>query len=289
MVMKNIVILSAASILAVSCDYVSAPTTVGGPGPITGDTLQRTALIEEFTGHTCSNCAAAAGTVENILNAYPEKVVAIAIHHGWFAEPCPPHPLPNGAPQGSFNLDLRCPEAAAYETVYSLAGAPPVAMVNRLGYPNNHGKSQGAWAGLVDSLVNATPQVWLKINHTYNATTRALDVNVDGQFLQTLTGDYNIVLMLTESSITGWQVDGSNYLSNFEFKHVLRSCLNTPGSIIGSSIATGTTAAGTAFNYTLPAAYTIPANFDPAHCEIVAYVYETNTKEAIQAVSKHVE
>jgi hypothetical protein len=59
MVMKNIVILSAASILAVSCDYVSAPTTVGGPGPITGDTLQRTALIEEFTGHTCSNCAAA--------------------------------------------------------------------------------------------------------------------------------------------------------------------------------------------------------------------------------------
>lgn len=287
--MKKFLFIIASSFTLLSCDYVSSPVQTGnsgGPGP--NDTLpKRVVLLEEATGHTCTNCPSAAATIQTLKSTYGEQLVPIAIHYGWFAEPCPPHPLPNGAPSGSFSEDLRCPEGSDYDVLYSIFNAPPAAMVNRLGYPADHIKSQGQWAGLIDSLVNTQPLAALDINHTYDTTTRALSISVDGQFLQAASGDFNLVVMLVEDGIIGWQVDGSNYIPNYEFNHVLRACVNTPGSIAGEQVATGTIAAFTSFNWTLSGSYTVSNLINHHNCNLVVFLYNFNTKEAIQAGEVH--
>lgn len=282
---KLLIAILPVALFAWGCDYVDIPTQANsGGGGGGGNGVTRRVLIEDFTGHTCPNCPAAAVTLHNIQNLYPDQVMGIAIHTGWFAEPCPPHPLPAGATAGSFSEDLRCATADDYDLVYSLSGAPPVGMVNHLGYPGNYAKQQGAWAGIVDSLLGTPAVADLEFDTViYNSATRDLDVTMTGKFIDAQNDNFNICIMLVEDSLTGWQIDGSTYVPNYVFMHVLRDCINTPGSIAGTQIATGSIAANTTWSWQLPAAYNVSASLNASHCKLIAYVYNMTTKEVLQA------
>jgi uncharacterized membrane protein len=272
--------------LAWGCDYVEIPTqTNSGGGGGGGNGVTRRVLIEDFTGHTCPNCPSAAVTLHNLQTLYPDQVMGIAIHAGWFSEPCPPHPLPNGAQSGSFSNDLRSAAGNDYDLVFGLSSSPPIGMVNHLGYPNNYALQQGAWVTKVDSLLQTPAVADLEFDTViYNSSTRELNVTVNGKFITAQNGTFHVCIMLVEDGITNWQIDGSQYLPNYVFDHVLRDCINTPGSIAGTQIATGTIAANSTFNWALPAAYTISNSFNASNCKLVAYIYNTANKEVLQAV-----
>lgn len=269
------------------CDYITNPNDVTGPIQAAFDTTKRVALIEEWTGHTCVACPAAARDIHTLDSLYQESFIAISIHDDYFAEPCPPHPLPGCATghPGAFAEDFRCATGTSYSARFPVGpSSPPQGMVNRLGYPSDtHVKTRGAWPALVDSIILEDACASMHIDHSYNATTRDLDVTVWGTWLQPYTGDVNVCVMLIESGMVGWQTDGTACDSQFVFEHVLRQCVNTPGSITGSVLSTGTTAVGTTYSYTLPAPYSVPVAYDATNCYLVAFIYNTTTEEVLQA------
>lgn len=284
--MKNVLFLFAAALLILpGCDYVSAPQQAGSSGGGGGGNgITRRVLLEDFTGHTCPNCPSAAVTLHTLQDLYPDQIMAISIHTGWFGDPCPPHPLPNGAQAGSFSEDLTCATSDDYDAVYSMSGSPPVGMVNRLGYPSNYIKQAGEWASIIDSLLQTTATADLEFDTViYNASTHNLDVSMTGKFIDAQNGTFNLAVMLVEDSLSGWQIDGTTYLPSYVWMHVLRDCINTPGSITGEQVATGTITANSTFNWTLSSSYNVSTSFNPAHCHLIAYIYNTATKEALQA------
>ena len=59
-----------------SCEDAKVSNVIG-PVP---SSFTKKVLIEEFTGHRCTNCPAAAKEISAIQNIYGDQVIAIAIH-----------------------------------------------------------------------------------------------------------------------------------------------------------------------------------------------------------------
>src|SRR5688572_11507337 len=83
----------------------------------------RVILLEEFTGKGCTNCPKGSREIENLLTLFPENLVAVSIHAGFFANPAL---FPQLGPN-----DLRPPQA---DELLNLLGQPdgyPSGIVNR--------------------------------------------------------------------------------------------------------------------------------------------------------------
>jgi hypothetical protein len=289
--MKKIaLLLGIAGLAFVGCDYVDVPQQAGNTPVIpTSDTIRRV-LVEDFTGHTCINCPDAARMLDSLQHIFPDQIVGLAVHYDFFAEPCPPHPLPNipNLPANAFAEDFRAlAEDADYNTIFGASGfALPCGMVNHYGFPSNIPTQVADWPSQVATILAQPITAYLKINPTYNSTTRSLNLTVDGKFMVDTTGTYNLVVMLVEDSLIGCQLDDNmpnNVDTAYVFKHVLRGSINSPGSVQGVQVMTGTIAANSGFSYTLPSAFSVSSSYNAAHCRIVAYLYNTADQGILQA------
>jgi thiol-disulfide isomerase/thioredoxin len=273
--------LSIAFALA-GCDHVkdardpSAPQVVGN----------RKVLIEDYTGHKCGNCPAAADTLAYIKNKYPGKIIPIAVHAGFFATTTP----------GSYPTDLRNPVSTAYDNQFgiSLAGNPN-GLVNRGNYgAGNFIKAYTTWEGDAFQMLSSPAKFSMKIRNTFNATSNSLNTSVVLTSLGYNTGQYKLVVLLTEDSIVGEQLDyrlpsGSQVISNYKFEHVLRDAINSTwgDAVFASGAIPNDSVVKTYNNYNISSAYRA------RKCHVVAYVYDANTSsptyyEVLQAEEEKV-
>jgi hypothetical protein len=281
------IIIPAAFVVAafsfVKCDYVADPETM--PTVAAFDTTKRIALIEEWTGHTCIACPAAARLIDTLKTVYGERFIAISIHDGFFAM-CPPIAYPGcatGHPD-AFTTDLECATAASYTAAHPNGpSSPPMGMMNRLGIPSGtEVKARGRWSAHVDSIIQTNAICSIHIDHNFNTSNRQITATVRGTWLMTHANNLNVAVMLTESGMVGWQTDGTDCDSEFVFNDVIRECLNTPGSIAGTALTTSPTLTGATYSYSLPSPYTLPAQYNEAGCHLVAIIYDTVTGEVMQ-------
>lgn len=281
-------IIPAALVFFASCDYVDLPTpaNTGGGGGGGGSTTHRKVLVEEVTGHFCPTCPAGAATLEAAKAIYGDSMIVVAIHTGYFAQNVAQFGLPPGAPQGSYTEDFNTPEGFDWGNVFSMGGSAPRCMYNRTGFPAGlHDMHPNDCASVLDTILDRPQSADFEVTHNYNAATRALTLTANGNFLTAGGGSgdsYNIVVLLTEDSLLGWQKDGQSHIQNYVFNHVLRACVNTPGNVAGTNIHTGAVAAGDTIAYTLPSAYTLPASVNENHADLVVFVYNAVTKEVLQ-------
>jgi hypothetical protein len=291
--MKRIALfISVCSIAVSGCDYVDVPNQVGGNnGPLVNDTVRRI-LIEDFTGHTCVNCPDASIMLDSLQNVFTGQVVGVAVHTGFYAAPCPPaaNPLDPGAPAGSFAEAFEPAESSSYDAVFGSLGWPlPQGLVNRVGYPSGIPSGVTSWPSLAATELSKPITAYLKINPTYNSLTRVLNVSVTGQFMVDTNGTFAVTIYLVEDSLIGYQLDNNvslGYDSVYVFNHVLRACINSPGSILGDTVATGSAIqSGMIFNFPMSGtlSYTVPAAYDDTHCRLVAYIYRTDNYNVVQA------
>ncbi|MDP4282340.1 MAG: hypothetical protein Q8867_09360, partial [Bacteroidota bacterium] len=113
--------ISFAALLLWSCDKVKEPYfTQKGTGTDTS-TVNRTVLLEDYTGHKCVNCPTAAVTAHTLEEMYNGNLIILAVHAGYFAIPG----------SGNYALDLR---SATGEDWYSTFGVTsnPIGMINRI-------------------------------------------------------------------------------------------------------------------------------------------------------------
>lgn len=279
-------IFSASTIGFTSCDYVSKPLEVQtDQGGSVDSTVVRKILLEDYTGHECGNCPTAARLITNtIIPAYGEKVIAVGVHAGFFAET-------GSAP---FTKDFTTPAGDDYDspTYFNISpNGNPSGMINRIHFNSTsftHIKLPNSWATYVDSLAQLPATAGIKITCSYSASTRIANLNLESTFLSNFTGNYKLVVMLTQDSIIAPQKDYStpspSVVTDYVHKHVLRDMIN--GTWGEDIITTGSVTQGQVVNKSY--SYTIPATIknitcDDHHCHIVAYIYNVATYEVMQA------
>lgn len=270
-------------LLMISCDYVK---DVRDPNVqvISGN---RKVLVEDYTGHKCGNCPAAADTLKYLEKTYGDKIIPIAIHAGSFAN------INNAYP-----TDLRTPTGDAYDVTFgiSLAGNPN-GLINRVGYGSGGFiKSYSSWESETVQMLSTSAKFELKITNTFISSSNTLNSKITVKSLTTNSGQYKLVVLLTEDSIIAEQLDyriavppaPSQKINNYEFKHVLRGAIN---STWGDQVFTS----GAFLNDSIVKSYStvINTSYRPEKCHVVAYIYDADTNsptyyEVLQAEEKHV-
>jgi len=265
--MKNLIIFVYLIFTAISinsCDYVSntiEPNSNNGNNQTTDSTkVYRKVLIEDYTGHRCGNCPAAAKTLKRIDSIYHGKVVPLAVHCTNFANPNVTYPE-----------DFRTSEGTEYDNVLGVSASSglPNGLVNRKGFGTpNFVKADSQWESEAQTFFNQEADFSIDLTNTYNSTSNTFNSEIKITALKDLSGEYNATLLLVEDSIIGVQYDQSlpvaqQVVTNYNFMHVLRKSLNTAW---GEVAFTGTIAKGQTFTKTF-SNVSLNATYVPKNCQ----------------------
>jgi thiol-disulfide isomerase/thioredoxin len=276
----SLIIFISVFIINSGCDYVQ---DVRDPNAtkIEGN---RKVLVEDYTGHKCGNCPAAADTLRYLENKYEGKIIPLAIHAGFFA-----------AVSTSYPTDFRNTVGNAYDTEFGISSAGnPNGLINRVGYGSGGFiKAYTLWESEIVQMLTTAEKFEIKIKNTFTSSNNNLNTAVTVKSLANNGGHYKLVVLLSEDSIIAEQLDyrlqGNQVRSNYEFNHVLRGAINsTWGDQIFSS--------GAVINDSIVKSYsnyTINTNYNPSKCHVIAYVYDADPSsptyyEVLQVEEKYV-
>ncbi len=267
----------------VSCDYVNnaippstaASGTTGSAGIDLSDSIissnpsQRKAMVEDYTGHKCGNCPAAAQQLMSLEGTNLDKIVPIAVHAGYFAKVA-----------GTYTTNFQTADGDAYDLTFgNSAAGNPNGLINRVGCQVAAGgiKQWSSWGTEVSNIIAIPAKFQIKIKYKYNTGSLLMNTSVTVKSLANNIGTYKIVVMLTEDSIIAEQLDyslpvGSQFITNYRFNHVLRGTIN---STWGDPIFTTGALLNTSETKTMNA-FQINSNFKPSKCHVVAYIYDAD-------------
>ena len=281
--MKKYLAILSSILIITSCDVEDGPFITDYDSYVNPE---KKVLIEDFTGHLCPNCPDAARELDAIHDIYGDQIIGMAIHVSKsFARPYPASQAP------SFQYDFRTNWGDDWDAFYGISAMGlPRGMVNRIGYPDEHGLSKGEWATTVANELKK--EIDFKIYISSNATS----ISITSEVQNNINADYNLVVCLTESNIINWQKDGGNNVEDYEHNHVLRTVLvdqelsNSTNYVAGQQIEKN-------INYNLAALEQFNIDYSTNTAEmgngnaggwnannmsVVAYIYNTSTKEILQ-------
>jgi hypothetical protein len=273
-IIKSIVIVISIVIgtaLLPSCDIVEEPYLVpvgGGDTNIHNENIRKV-LLEDYTGQKCPNCPEAAEVAHSLQAIYGDRMVILTVHAGFYSDP---------DASGHFTADFRTPEGGELNAYFEIP-AYPMGMVNRTAYSGSTILLKDSWEGATAVQMEMEAQAGIKITNTYNASSRKLDCSLESEFFEDLDGTYNISVFITESGIISPQETEQEVDLTYEHNHVLRTSMNgTWGDLVGSD---GLAVSGSKLtnSYSL----TLPAEWNAENCAVVAFIYNTETLEVVQA------
>jgi len=236
------------------------------------------AIVEEFTGAWCGYCPDEALILEDIVDANPEKAIAVGVHSGDAME------FPDGQAVASF-----------YTSSY------PSAAINRKGAAL--GRNQ--WVNEVNATLQGACAVGVSLDSvTWNSSTREITAIVRGSFTGPVAGDIRVGFMITEDNVTGTGAgyNQANYfnttaghhyqgagdpISGFVHRHTLRHMMG--GSWGTTGIIPNSINPQEAFTHTYT--YTLPAGYDENQINLIAYVgmagNDVNSREILNSEEMH--
>jgi len=280
--MRLALIFSSLLLFFMACDKIEGPyATKPGNTPTDTSTLDipiRKVLIEDFTGHSCGNCPRAAEALNAIASLYPKEVVAVAVHVGFFA---------SADPVGYYTADYKSQVGNELDQTFGNAAAGlPNGLINRKSFDGNSILQHAAWASKTTELLASPPDLWIKNQLDYNPSSRSLSINTTTKVLNNIDAPLNIVHYITEDSIQSPQKDYSHpdgKIIDYYHRHMLRGSANgTWGIPLGNGVYTSNS------EITSNAQITIPSNWFDKKCAVVTIIYNTLTKEVIQADEKKI-
>ena len=227
--MKNLLNLLLIVAFFGACDIVEEPFATNGGTPVdtsSPTTFIKKILVEDYSGHTCSNCPNAARELDALIDIYGDKIVPITIHVGkTYARPFHISQAPK------YQYDFRTETGESWDNLFQITNLGlPKGMINRIGVPNStHGAEVTNWNSIIQSVASDEPDFGITISSDINGNVGSVDVNI--KVLNDIGGDFNLVLCLTEDSIINWQKDVEAFPNvDVEFyvhKHVFRTSINS--------------------------------------------------------------
>ncbi|NOZ46592.1 MAG: Omp28 family outer membrane lipoprotein [Chlorobi bacterium] len=280
--MKKIILIGIISLFfAVSCEQVEEPYIEGNPftGVYDSDLPIKKILIEDFTGINCPNCPRADEEIKKLKERYGGHIVAIAIHAGWFATPYgedPDYRTDVGFELGGDGITLG----------YFHVQEQPIGLINRKQYDGESKVEYQSWSNKVVEILseNKFADIDVNIENTFFEEKDSLNTSVFVKGITDVNAKLSLSVYLIENKIISKQNNGSEVTSDYEHNHVLRAGINgTWGDEISTEIPFKKgKEVEKKFSFTLNNTWVAD------NCEVVAFVYNSDTKEAIQAEVKHV-
>lgn len=274
--MKKLLMILLALVIGFSaCKKDSDPDPIDDSflAPLT--VQKKNVVLEEVTGVRCPNCPDGHVKAKALSDAYPGKVVIIAIHASSYADPQP----------GWANFTT--PFGSAIMTQSKLNGVPG-GTINRHQFPGANGVapyfiqnggtclSRGGWAAAAAEIMKDNAPVNIGAKSTYNATTKTLTVKVDLYYTEAETDINMINVALLQNGLIANQSGGS---ATYEHVHMLRHLITGPwGELIPAESKVKGSKYSKTFTYVVPNDYNgaiIPpggGSVDISKCEIAVFV-----------------
>ncbi len=267
--MRTVFFMFVVFMIFVSCDKVEPPYKENHSTIIDTTTYVQKVLIEDYTGHRCGNCPRAHEKLSELIGIYGNRVIGIAIHSGFFAEPLLP----------DYPEDYRTDVGNELTTAFGVE-LYPVGMVNRTEQSGTLLLSYDAWASAVADIVSQQPKAFITVQANLNTSNQMITATSTIKLIQSLPDSLKLCMYLTEDSIISTQTDYNqtpNLVSNYVHNHVLRKSLN---GTWGTSIPL----TGKQVGDTLIRTFSIAWNttWNSKHCHIVSYIYNASNNQIIQ-------
>lgn len=298
--MKNKVVVALLVLAAVACDKVKNPnekppaplctlnpsTTITKSNNGTPNTLSvRKVLVEDYTGHQCGYCPRAARKAEGLVATYGDKIVVIANHvSDQFAAPLS---------DTEYREEFRNETSTAWDKFFGMSAAGlPKGSINRNSTP--YAQNDAAWPSLVSTELAKPQSAKLEITSNYDPTQKLLNVKVKTTFLQAFSDQIMLSVILTQDSIIADQKDyippanativPPDIRPDYLFEHLVMGAVNgTWGQLVKTAPVAGDTATIANECFLVEKCYykTVECSNDK-HVNVVAFVYNNNTKEVLQ-------
>ncbi len=243
----------------VSITYTLLMTSCSELGPsVNPEGTNRVVLVEEFTGVQCVNCPEGSEQIELLLGIHGDNLIAVSIHSGFFANP-----------YMDSQYDFRTDEGAAIENLLGPAIGYPIATINRRVFPSEGEAllNRSKWAGYIDQEKAEPLMVDISLENDYDSSTRELSVTADFSFLETVSDELRISVMVTENNIVDPQLTPEGKNENYTHKHVLRGMMtNFDGNDYTGNRTQGATGSET---YSM----ILPAEWNENNCSAVVFIH----------------
>ena len=252
----------------------------------------RNVLIEDFTGHKCIFCPAAATEAENIKDANPGRVYVAGIHTspfgvGNFQEIDPP----------IYEHDFTCAEGLAIGRYFgddwpgSLFQGNPFGAVSRVD-PNTGQPvtSPTNWASITSQILSTNDlKVNIQADVNYFPSTRGVFLHTElDKIDNSLTNELRVVVYLIEDTIQKPQLFPSPTNDSLEYvhHHVMR------GTVDGFSLGQQLDSAHEINNddkYYFNYSYELPIQYVASNMDLLIYVRDNVTEEIYHVIKKDIE
>lgn len=266
------------ALLIYSCDKVDPPY-IENVNYCDGN---KKVLLEDYTGHGCVNCPAAAVLAHNLNESFcadEEKLVIISVHAGYFAQPYIDH-------DSLFSADFTTEAGNEWDTYFGIsAQGNPNGLVDRVKTSTGFVIGPDDWGNIAGPLLEQPAKAGLTIFNEFNPDNSTLNTTITTDFFFELEGTYKLIVCVTQDNIIAPQKNKNPEVgptpidTNYVHNHVLRGSLN--GSW-GENIVTSTVvSAGTSI--TKEYSHVFPDAWIPEDCHLVAFIYDEATKQVLQA------
>ena len=249
----------------------------------------RSVLIEDYTGHKCIFCPAAADLAHSLHEANPTRVFTASIHSG-----------PNGI--GDFQLvdppnypmDFTNPQGVEIGTYFGTNdggfSGNPRGTINRF----NNGfifQNPNSWTSTLNTMLTQNNlRVNIQSHLNYYAQTKGAFLHVEVEKLDpTLSNELGIVAYIIEDSLIGDQkMSDNSHNENYIHRDIHRGNLNNQafGRVLESADLIGG-------KYYVNYSFVVPNQLDGIHnasnMHILVYVYDRITWEIYQVIKQKIE
>lgn len=274
-IIKIVSLILLGAFLWTSCDKLEAPFVKEQDDD--DDTIVQTefvkkVLLEDYTGHKCVNCPSAAHVAHELKEQFNDRLVIIAVHAGFFAQP-------------SFE-----PYTADYTTEvgdelngFFQVQSNPTGIINRVEYNGSllNTDYENSWASAVGIEMNKEAVADIEIINDFADASSTLNTTVNVEFKELNTEPVYLCVYIVESGIISAQKNNDEEIGDtpeildYEHNHVLRGSLN---GTWGEELLNPT---DLVYNVTLPS-FTLDNEWVPENCDIVAFIYDQNSFEVLQ-------
>lgn len=214
--------------------------------------VDRTVLLEDFTGQNCVNCPAAHRVIEALEEQYGSHLVAVSIHAGYFGIPA----------TNKRYTGLMQEEGQTYNDQYGIEDYPKGVLDGKLPILN-----PDQWASAIYQDISTPTPVSITVDANLNAA--GTDIEIACTVSSSEEYDGNLVLWVTESGIVARQEDiNEGRINDYVHNNVFRACVN---GINGETVKLGIGEATTQ-NYSVELKNTDTEKWVPQNLAIVAFV-----------------
>jgi hypothetical protein len=185
----------------------------------------RNVLLEDYTGHKCNNCPAAAVKAKDIESANSGRVFVLSVHAGPIGSNFQKPSKSGDSEYPRFSHDFRTEAGTTYaEQIAGMIGNP-AGMISRTisqeGTPWNH--STGTWETKVNDILSANDlKANIQIKYNYYPETKGIFVHYELEALQNLDENTRVVVLLMEKEFISEQVDaGGVEIDDYKHHNIL--------------------------------------------------------------------